>query len=140
MMSVGACLNQVWIFDENGKYSGPVFSLWGAVSSCNSHARAQRERHVLCMAVLLQLNMASQREQILGMLSHMDRPPDVCVEEWQELLVLEAPSILGMAAPQAAALEVSEPTFPSGGSISEEEALAMSDDSLEGYSPSHGVQ
>ena len=88
------------------------------------------------MAAMPFLNMASQREQILDLLSHMARPQDIGVEEWQELLLLEAPSILGMAAPKAAALEASEPTFPSSDSSSEEASHEASADSLAGYSPS----
>ena len=87
------------------------------------------------MAAVILLNMASQREQILDLLSHMERPPDVEVEERQELLPLEAPSILGMAAPQTDALGDSEPTCP-GYDFSEEASHERSEDSLEGYSPS----
>ena len=87
------------------------------------------------VAAVLFLNMASQREQILDMLSHVARPPDIRVEDWQELLILEAPSILGMAAPQTATLEDSEPTFPSEDSLEENSSAGLVD-SLAGYSPS----
>ena len=50
------------------------------------------------------LRMAS-REEILGLLQRIARPPDVLEEEWHELLLLEAPSILGLAMPGADVLE-----------------------------------
>ena len=62
-------------------------------------------------------------------------PPNVDYEEWLSLALLEAPSIYGMAAPGAAVLERSEPTFPSP-ETSESESVAEYDDSLSGYSPS----
>ena len=51
--------------------------------------------------------------------------------------MLEAPSTLGLAAPGAAALDDSEPTFPSSGDDSAvESAYRTTEGSLEGYSPS----
>ena len=81
----------------------------------------------------------AQREQILRLLPHMERPPEATEEEWWELLLLEAPSILELALPGAEALAESEETFPS--HISEEnETDEMTKDalgdSLAGYSPS----
>ena len=125
---------QVWKFDATGEYFWRVF----LCRECCAHVSRREPKGIgfVFMAAVILLNMASQREQILDLLSHMERPPDVEVEEWQELLLLEAPSILGMAAPQADALGDSEPTFPSGYGFSEEASRERSEDSLEGYSPS----
>ena len=125
---------QVWNFDATGEYFWQVYLCHACCAPAS--IREPKVTGFVFMAAMLLLNMASQREQILDLLSHMERPPDVDVEEWQELLLLEAPSILGMAAPQAAALEASEPTFPSGDSFSEEASNERSADSLAGYSPS----
>ena len=77
-----------------------------------------------------------QRALTLSLLPHMERPPDIGVEEWTELLILEAPSILGVTLPRAVALECSEPTFPSESGESEEPVPVSLSDSLAGYSPS----
>ena len=63
-------------------------------------------------------------------------------QEWAELLLLEAPSILGVCHPAAAALDVSEPSFCWESSESEASASDVCmdasplGDSLRGYSPS----
>ena len=63
-------------------------------------------------------------------------------QEWVELLLLEAPSILGVCHPAAAALDVSEPSFCWESSESEASASDVCmdasplGDSLRGYSPS----
>ena len=62
-------------------------------------------------------------------------PPHVDYEEWLSLVLLEAPSIYGVAAPGTEVLERSEPTFPSP-ETSESESVAEYDDTLAGYSPS----
>ena len=78
----------------------------------------------------------ARRARILQLLPRMERPPGVEADEWEELLLLEAPSILGLAIPGAEALDLSEPTFPSE-SVAEEECQTGSlTDSLAGYSPS----
>ena len=62
---------------------------------------------------------------------------DMSFDEWSELIALEAPSIWGLAVPQADILDVSEPTFFTWES-SETESLVSDHcvDSLRGYSPS----
>ena len=75
------------------------------------------------------------RDRILSLLPPMARPSDVDETEWTQLLLLEAPSILGMAMPGSEALEGSEPSIAC--ESSETEAMACgSDDGLAGYSPS----
>ena len=89
-----------------------------------------------CSTGLL-LNMdPDRRARVMQLLPHMDRPPGVDEEEWAELLLLEAPSILGLALPGAETLDVSEPTFPSESSEHGETIEQGSADSLAGYSPS----
>ena len=76
----------------------------------------------------------STRALILSLLPNVARPPDVDEDEWQSLLLLEAPSMLGMAMPGAGDAEASAPTFQ--GTIeSDSEDLSL-EDSLAGYSPS----
>ena len=85
----------------------------------------------------LSLNMDSDnRARIISLLPSMSRPPDITEEKWTELLILEAPSILGLALPGAELLDSSEPTFPSESSESEGQVALDSEDSLAGYSPS----
>ena len=62
---------------------------------------------------------------------------DMSYEEWSELIALEAPSIWGLAVPQADVLDVSEPTFLSWESTETESLVSdPCEDSLRGYSPS----
>ena len=98
----------------------------GRASSCKA-----------CLQLLFLLSSMdeSTREVILSLLPHMARPPNVGEDEWQSLLLLEAPSMLGMAMPGAGAAEGSEPTFVQESIESELEVLSA-EDSLAGYSPS----
>ena len=54
---------------------------------------------------------SAQNARVLSLLPHMERPPDTPEAEWTELLLLEAPSLLGLALPGAEALDGSEPAF-----------------------------
>ena len=77
----------------------------------------------------------AQRARILQLLPRMERPPGVEADEWEALLLLEAPSILGLAFPGSEELDQSEPTFPSESDEAAECHTEGSDDSLAGYSP-----
>ena len=77
-----------------------------------------------------------RRDRILQLLPPMARPPGVAEAEWEELLLLEAPLILGLALPGAEALELSEPTFRTESEEEDEYPGASQTDSLAGYSPS----
>ena len=77
-----------------------------------------------------------RRARIMQLLPQMARPPGVAEDEWEELLLIEAPSILGLALPGAEALDLSEPTFRTGSDEGDECRSASQTDSLAGYSPS----
>ena len=78
----------------------------------------------------------TSREEILGLLQHIARPPDVLEEEWQELLLLEAPSILGLAMPGAEVLEEEARSIDGTSSFSVGMGSHIAPTSMEGYSPS----